>query len=61
MHTKIANIRRELDFRSVPVTYDPFHGTTLTLLFMSLKISYTNGPHSLSLKTVCLILFQPPS
>jgi hypothetical protein len=30
MHDKIANIRRELDSRSVPVTYDPFHGTSLT-------------------------------
>ena len=30
MHNKIADIRRELDSRSVPVTYSPFHGTTLT-------------------------------
>ena len=29
MHNEIAEIRRELDSRSVPVTYDPFHGTTL--------------------------------
>ena len=30
MQYKVANIRIELDSRSVPVTYDPSHGIPLT-------------------------------
>ena len=30
VHNEIANIRRQLDSRAVPVTYNLFHGTTLT-------------------------------